>query len=70
MDVTGLRLVDVVDKVRCEAKEAIQHLDPQRRFDRAIMTYQFDFVITEDNDASADAKFTVPVSHGTFLYRL
>lgn len=61
-DVTRLPLPEIIHKVRCEAKDAVEYYDPHHRFDEVTVTYVFDFVITEGNEASADGKFTVPIS--------
>lgn len=65
-DVTRLPLPEIIHKVRCEAKDAVEYYDPHHRFDEVTVTYVFDFTITEGNEASADGKFTVPISHGVF----
>lgn len=65
-DVTRLPLPEIIHKVRCEAKDAVEYYDPHHRFDEVTVTYVFDFIITEGNEASADGKFTVPISHGVF----
>lgn len=56
-DVTGVSTVDIVHKVRCEAKAAIARYDRLSEFDKAAIAYNFTFAVTENNDGTAVPTF-------------
>ncbi len=58
--------VDIVSKIRCEAKRAIELHDPDNQLKNAAISYDFKFTITEANDAGASADFGLPFTRGTF----
>jgi hypothetical protein len=64
-DVTGVTTVDIVHKVRCEAKAAILRSARHRAFEGAAIAYNFTFSITENNDGTAGADFSLPIPAGT-----
>jgi hypothetical protein len=67
-DVTRSTTFDVVEKIRCEAKRAV--MDHARRFtDETAIAYEFTFDIDEQNDASGDATWTLPLTGGAFSLR-
>lgn len=63
--VTGVSTVDIVHKVRCEAKAAIARYDHLSEFDKAAIAYNFTFAVTENNDGTAGADFSLPIPAGT-----
>jgi len=63
-DVSRKATYDIVDKIRCEAKAAVE--DHGRGFNSASIVYNFTFDITENNDASAGFTLTDPLKSGTF----
>lgn len=70
-DVPGYRTIDIVRKIRCEAKRALDRLAPTDPRDLAVydaMTigYKFTFTITENNKLGASADVQWPLSKGTF----
>ena len=69
-DVTRDSTADIVSKIRCEAKKAINDHAADARFDKTAIAYGFTFTITENNDASGDAIFTLPFTDGKFALKL
>src|SRR5947207_14615078 len=69
-DVTRDSTVDIVKKIRCETKKAVELHDPQGKLNGAAIGYDFTFTITEDNNASGSAIFTLPFTNGTFTLAL
>ena len=72
-DVPGYRTIDIVKRIRCEAKQALDKFAQDDEFKRRIydnMTigYKFTFTITENNNLGAKANFQLPISHGTFSF--
>ena len=65
-DVTRRSTYDIVQSIRCEAKQAIMQHAPDASFDRAIVGYEFLFKITEHNDNSGGATFKYPFTNGVF----
>jgi hypothetical protein len=66
-DVTRKTTYEIVEAIRCEARDAIiAYALPERMFDNAFIGYEFQFQITEDNNASASADFKHPFTGGTF----
>lgn len=63
-DVGRKSTYDIVDKIRCEAKAAVE--DHGRGFNSASIVYNFNFNITENNDASGGFTLTDPFKSGTF----
>ena len=63
-DVTRETTSSIVEKVRCEAKRAV--LDHGAGLGNATIGYEFDFNITEHNDASGAFTLTNPFKTGTF----
>jgi hypothetical protein len=75
---TGLPIIDIVQKVRCEARDAILKYDTKWRphpkkmnervyeFDDSAIAYNFTFTATESNDATAGGDLTVPTHKGAF----
>jgi len=63
-DVSRKATYDIVDKIRCEAKAAVE--DYGRGFGDAKIVYNFTFDITENNDASAGFTLTDPFKSGIF----
>jgi hypothetical protein len=74
-DVTGVSTVAIVNKIRCEAAEAVQQSwrsfkdtlgDTDRKiFDRAAIAYSFTFDITETNNVDATLDLTKIITNGT-----
>jgi len=70
-DVTRKSTYDIVQQIRCEARRAVAdhaydyktHID----YKTASVAYEFDFDISEDNNASADATWTLPYTLGGSL---
>ncbi len=54
---------DIVHKIFCETKSALMELDPLKRF-QATVIFEFNFTISENNNATAGAGFTIPVTNG------
>lgn len=69
-DVTQIRLIDIVHKVRCEAGAAINQHAPEKMYDKSALAVQFTFSITENNDATSDADLTVPIHLGSIKVAL
>ena len=70
-DVPGYRTIDIVKRIRCEAKQALDKFAQEDAFKRRIydnMTigYKFTFTITENNNLGAKANLFMPISNGTF----
>jgi hypothetical protein len=67
-DVTRYSTVDIVEKIRCEARVAIrEHVNPNDpRFKDGGIGYDFAFTITENNNGSGKAKFSFPFTDGKF----
>jgi len=66
-DVTRKTTYDIVERIRCEAKEAVvDHVRPGSELDSAAIGYEFLFTITENNNNSGDATFKYPFTNGTF----
>jgi hypothetical protein len=63
-DVSRKTTYDIVEKIRCEAKAAVEQFG--RGFKEASIVYQFTFDITEHNDASAGFGFLYPGTSGSF----
>ena len=63
-DVSRKSTYDIVDKIRCEAKAAVE--EHGGRFTRASIVYNFEFDIKEVNDASAGFTLLNPFKNGTF----
>jgi hypothetical protein len=61
---------DIVKKIRCEARMAIDLYAPPSKYDTAAIAYQFDFITTENNKASGGATFTMPFTNGKFTLAL
>ena len=51
-DVTRKSTYDIVHKFRCEAKQAVLDYAPETMFDPAVLGYEFNFKITENNGAN------------------
>lgn len=56
-DVTRKSTHDIVHKFRCEAKQAILDYAPEKLFEPAVLGYEFNFKITENNNINADLDF-------------
>ena len=65
-DVTRDSTLNIVKKIRCEARKAIEEHDPKRVFDAIEIAYNFKFTITENNNAGGSAIFSLPFTNGTF----
>jgi hypothetical protein len=63
-DVSRKTTYDIVDKIRCEAKAAVEQYG--QGFQDASIVYQFTFNINEHNDASAGFTLFNPFANGTF----
>jgi hypothetical protein len=67
-DVTRKSTYDIVQQIRCEARQAVmdQAYDYKTGIDykTASVAYEFEFDITEDNNAAADATWTLPYTLG------
>jgi hypothetical protein len=61
-NVTRSTTYDIVERIRCEAKRAV--LDHGRGFVDAALAYEFTFQITEDDNASGNATWTLPFLNG------
>ena len=69
-DVTRDSTADIVSKIRCEAKKAISDHAADRKFNATAIGYNFEFTITEDNNASGNATFTLPFTDGRFTLKI
>ena len=63
-DVSRKTTYDIVEKIRCEAKAAVEQYG--QGFKGASIIYQFTFNINEQNDASAGFTLFNPFANGTF----
>jgi hypothetical protein len=63
-DVSRKTTFDIVEKIRCEAKAAVEKYG--QGFENASIVYNFTFNINEVNDASAGFTLFNPFSNGTF----
>jgi hypothetical protein len=63
-DVSRKTTYDIVDKIRCEAKAAVEEFG--QRFQNASIVYTFTFDINEHNDAEAGFTLFNPFANGTF----
>jgi hypothetical protein len=70
-DVTRKSTYDIVQQIRCEARRAVaDHAYDYKTgidYKTASVAYEFDFDISEDNNASADATWTLPYTLGGSL---
>ncbi len=60
-----------MQQIRCEAKLAIEEYSPQLQghHNRASVTYDFEFILTEDNDlGSSNGAVVVPISLGSITF--
>jgi hypothetical protein len=57
-DVTRVSTYDIAQQIRCEAARAIKELAPV--YSQSVIGYEFEFHITEKNNASAGATLTHP----------
>jgi hypothetical protein len=69
-DVTRQSTVDIVERIRCEAAAAVDKLVTTGRLDRTALPatyigYEFQFLMTENNNASGSGMFRYPFSSGT-----
>ena len=53
-DVSRKSTYDIIDKIRCEAKAAVE--EHGRSFQHAQIAYEFTFKINERNDANAGSR--------------
>jgi hypothetical protein len=67
-DVTRKSTYDIVQQIRCEARQAVvdKAYDYKTGIDykTASVAYEFEFDISEDNNTSADATWTLPYTLG------
>src|SRR5262245_6274649 len=64
-DVTRTTTYDIVEKIRCEAQQAVK--DHARRLKNdSTIAYEFTFTITEINNASGDVTLAYPFLTGDF----
>ncbi len=63
-DVSRKTTYDIVEKIRCEAKAAVEQYG--QGFNDASIVYQFTFDINEHNDANAGFTLLNPFANGTF----
>jgi hypothetical protein len=61
-DVTRKSTYDIVDQIRCEARRAV--IEHAYNYKTASLAYEFTFDITEGNNATADATWTLPYTLG------
>jgi hypothetical protein len=61
-DVTRTSTYDIVNQIRCEARQAV--IEHAYNYKTASVAYEFNFDITEDNNASADGTWVLPYSLG------
>src|SRR5262249_44850169 len=64
-DVTRSTTFDIVDKIRCEAKQAVIERAP-KLLDNTTVLYEFSFHIDEENNASGGLTWTLPLTGGGF----
>ena len=57
-DFTRKSTYDVVEQIRCEAGRAVRDYAPA--YVNASIAYEFDFTITEENNANAAVTLTLP----------
>src|SRR5689334_1171285 len=62
-DVTRTTTYDIVEKIRCEAKEAVKRYG-QGLTSNATIAYEFTFDILETNNASGSATWSIPFLSG------
>lgn len=65
-EMTGVDIVDIIQNVRCELKEAISQYPESHSINRMMIAYNFDFTSFEENGAGGAATFAIPLAHGTF----
>jgi len=71
-DVTHISTFEIVQKIRCEAANAIRRYATDKNGNlvgylrEAAIGYDFNLAMTEDNDGSGSATFTLPFSNGRF----
>lgn len=64
-DVTRKSTYEIVHQIRCEARRAVLDSDAYGHYYKtATVGYEFEFNIQEDNNATADATWTLPYSLG------
>lgn len=65
-DLVGDTTVQIVKKIRCETRLAIEKHASQARYKSAAVAYDFRFTVTENNRGSGAAGFAFPFTNGRF----
>jgi hypothetical protein len=65
-EMTGVDIVDIIQNVRCELKEAISAYPANAPINHMLIAYNFDFTSFEENVAAGGATFAIPMAHGVF----
>lgn len=66
-DVTRQSTYEIVESIRCEATSAVAELGmTDATLKQTYIGYDFQFLITENNNATASSLFTYPFATGTF----
>ncbi len=65
-DLVGDTTVQIVKKIRCEARLAVEKYASGPRYKSAAIAYDFRFTVTENNRGSGAAGFAFPFTNGRF----
>lgn len=65
-DLVGDTTVQIVKKIRCETRLAVEKHASGARYKTAAIAYDFRFTVTENNRASGAAGFGLPFTNGRF----
>jgi hypothetical protein len=65
-EMTGVDIVDIIQNVRCELKEAIAKYPATHPINGMYIGYGFTFTSLEENVESGAGTFVIPIAHGTF----
>src|SRR5262245_4164544 len=65
-DLVGDTTVQIVKKIRCETRLAVEKYASGPRYKSAAIAYDFRFTVTENNRGSGAAAFLFPFTNGRF----
>jgi hypothetical protein len=65
-DRVGDTTVQIVKKIRCETRLAVEKYASNPRYKTAAIAYDFRFTVTENNRGSGAAAFAFPLTNGRF----
>lgn len=63
---TGVDIVDIIQNVRCEFKDAVMQYPENDPLNDLIIAYNFEFTSMEENVVAGGATLSIPLNPGTF----